>query len=127
MNLLFDTHTLIWFLEGDDNLSRKVKQYIENPEHIKFVSIATFWEIAIKVSLNKLVMRISIDDLKRIIWESSLEVLPITADHALFVSQLPFHHRDPFDRILVAQASIERMTIASKDEALQLYDIQTVW
>lgn len=127
MNLLLDTHTLIWFLEGEDTLSKAAKENIENPDNTNFVSVATFWEMAIKSSLKKLYMQIGLHDVKQIIWENGLEILPITIEHALFVSQLPFHHRDPFDRLLIAQAKIENMTILSKDEALQLYDVITVW
>lgn len=127
MNLLLDTHALIWFLEGDDSLSSAAKERIENPENTNFVSVATFWEIAIKVSLNKLTMQMALHDFKQTIWENGLEVLPISIEHALFVSQLPFHHRDPFDRILIAQATIDNMAIISRDEAMQFYNVKTVW
>lgn len=122
MNLLLDTHTLIWLLEGDVNLSKAAKEQIENPDNFNFVSITTFWEIAIKISLNKLDMRISIHDLKQLIWENGLDVLPITIEQTLFVSQLPFYHKDPFDRLLVAQAKIENLVIVSRDDALKLYN-----
>lgn len=127
MNLLLDTHALIWFLEGDDSLSSAAKERIENPENTNFVSVATFWEIAIKVSLNKLTMQMALHDFKQTIWENGLEVLPISIEHALFVSKLPFHHRDPFDRILIAQATIDNMAIISRDEAMQFYNVKTVW
>lgn len=127
MNLLLDTHTLIWLLEGDDNLSKTAKEQIENPDNFNFVSIATFWEIAIKVSLNKLEMRMAIHDLKQLIAENGLYVLPITIEQTLFVSQLPFYHKDPFDRLLVAQAKIENMVIVSRDDALKLYNVPIIW
>ncbi|MFI3198990.1 MAG: type II toxin-antitoxin system VapC family toxin [Methylococcaceae bacterium] len=127
MNLLLDTHTLIWFLEGDTTLSTNAKKLIENPENTNFVSVATFWEMAIKVSLKKLEMQISIQNLKKILWENGIEVLPITIENTLFVSQLPFHHKDPFDRLLIAQAVIENMILVSKDEAMLLYNVQTIW
>jgi PIN domain nuclease of toxin-antitoxin system len=127
MNLLLDTHTLIWLLEGDDNLSVTAKEQIENPDNTSFVSVATFWEIAIKISLNKLEMKIPLKNLKQLIWENGIEVLPITIDNALFVSQLPYYHKDPFDRLLVAQALNENMLVVSRDEAIPLYNVQTVW
>ncbi len=127
MNLLLDTHTLIWFLEGDTTLSTNAKKLIENPENTNFVSVATFWEMAIKVSLKKLEMQISIQNLKKILWENGIEVLPITIENTLFVSQLPFHHKDPFDRLLIAQAVNENMILVSKDEAMLLYNVQTIW
>ncbi len=127
MNLLLDTHTLIWLLEGDDNLSVTAKEQIENPDNTSFVSVATFWEIAIKISLNKLEMKIPLKNLKQLIWENGIEVLPITIDNALFVSQLPYYHKDPFDRLLVAQALNENMLVVSRDEAIPLYNVQTIW
>jgi PIN domain nuclease of toxin-antitoxin system len=127
MNLLLDTHTLIWFLEGDTTLSTDAKNLIENPANTNFVSVATFWEMAIKVSLKKLEMQISIQNLKKLLWENGIEVLPITIENTLFVSQLPFHHKDPFDRLLIAQAVNENMILVSKDEAMLLYNVQTVW
>lgn len=127
MNLLLDTHTLIWFLEGDANLSAAAKTQIENPANTSFVSVATFWEMAIKVSLNKLEMQISIQNLKQLIWENGIEVLPITIENTLFVSQLPFHHKDPFDRLLIAQVVNENMILVSRDEAMLLYNAQTIW
>jgi PIN domain nuclease of toxin-antitoxin system len=127
MNLLLDTHTLIWFLEGDTTLSTDAKNLIENPANTNFVSVATFWEMAIKVSLKKLEMQISIQNLKKLLWENGIEVLPITIENTLFVSQLPFHHKDPFDRLLIAQAVNENMILISKDEAMHLYNVQTIW
>jgi PIN domain nuclease of toxin-antitoxin system len=127
MNLLLDTHTLIWLLEGDANLSAAAKEQIENPANTNFVSVATFWEIAIKVSLKKLEMQIPIQNLKQLVWENGIEVLPITIENTLFVSQLPFYHKDPFDRLLVAQAVNENMILVSRDEAMPLYNVQTIW
>lgn len=114
-------------LEGDNNLSSTAREQIENPANTNFVSVATFWEIAIKISLNKLEMQIPILQLKQLIWENGIEVLPITIEDALFVSQLPFYHRDPFDRLLVAQSTNENMILVSKDEALSLYNVQILW
>ena len=102
MNLLLDTHTLIWFLEGDDRLGPTAKDYIENVNNTNFVSIATFWEITIKISINKLQLQIPLQHFKSLLWENGLEILPITIEHTLLVSQLPFYHNDPFDRLLVA-------------------------
>jgi len=127
MNLLLDTHTLIWFLEGDDNLSTTAKDYIENAANTNFVSIAAFWEMAIKISIDKLEMQIPLQKLKPLIWKNGMEILPITIEHTLQVSQLPFHHKDPFDRLLAAQCMSENMVLVSRDEKFKLYDIQTFW
>jgi PIN domain nuclease of toxin-antitoxin system len=72
-------------------------------------------------------MQISMQNLKQIIWENGMEILPITIENTLFVSELPFHHKDPFDRLLVAQAVSENMVLVSKDKAMLLYKVQTVW
>lgn len=127
MNLLLDTHTLIWFLEGDESLSSVARKQIENTSNTNFVSVASFWEIAIKVSLNKLVMQTSTENLKQLVFENGIEILPITAENALFVSQLPFHHKDPFDRLLIAQAINQNMLLVSKDEFMPLYPVQIIW
>jgi PIN domain nuclease of toxin-antitoxin system len=105
VNLLLDTHTLIWLLEGDDSLSSVARKQIENPSNTNFVSVASFWEIAIKVSLNKLVMQIFTENLK----------------------QFPFHHKDPLDRLLIAQAINQDMALVSKDEFMPLYPVQIIW
>jgi len=127
MNLLLDTHTVIWFFEGDSNLGAAAKNHIENAANTNFVSIATFWEIAIKISINKLNMQIPLQNLKSLIWKNGMEILPITIEHTLLVSQLPFHHKDPFDRLLAAQSMNENMVLVSRDEKFKFYNIQTIW
>jgi PIN domain nuclease of toxin-antitoxin system len=127
MNLLLDTHTLIWFLEGDSHLGSTAKRYIENANNINFVSMATFWEIAIKISLNKLELQMPLPPLKSLIWENGMEILPITIEHTLLVSQLPFYHKDPFDRLLVAQTMSENMVLLRRDEKFNLYNIKTIF
>ncbi len=127
MNLLLDTHALIWFLEGDSKLNGMARQSIENPENTSFVSIATFWEMAIKVSIGKLQMQISLQNLKHLLWKNGIEVLPISIEHTLLVSCLDFDHRDPFDRLLIAQAIKEKMVLISCDENFSLYDIKILW
>ena len=110
MNLLLDTHTLIWLAEADNNLSQPAKSAIENPENTCFVSVATFWEMAIKTSIGKLVMQIPLTQLKHLITENGIEILPIEIEHTLLIAELPFYHKDPFDRLLIAQAINENMT-----------------
>lgn len=127
MNLLQDTHTLIWFLEGDSQLSQTARSVIENAENTNFVSIATFWEIAIKSSLGKLETKTPLSNLKRLVLDNGIEILPITIEHTLLVGELPFHHRDPFDRLLIAQAKLENMPVLSKDEHFDKYGIRLIW
>jgi PIN domain nuclease of toxin-antitoxin system len=127
MDLLLDTHALVWFLNGDDKLTNKVKMAIENPNNRKIVSIASIWEIAIKISLNKFRFPKGFKYFLKMIKDNGFEILPISFNHTLVVSTLEYLHRDPFDRILIAQCKNDHLTIATKDENIQLYNIQTLW
>lgn len=128
MNLLLDTHTLIWFLNGDkDAISKKARAVIEKRENVKFVSIASCWEIAIKLSLGKLRFEGTFSELKEEINNSGFIILPITFEHTLKLINLKFYHRDPFDRLLVAQAIEEEMIIITKDEFIPQYKVKTIW
>lgn len=121
MNLLLDTHTFLWWDSG--KLARSVVKRIQAAGDV-YVSAASAWEIAIKASLGKIEARGSVA-------KASLEYgflpLAISLDHAEAVRALPLHHRDPFDRILVAQAMIEKLTLVSKDPLLERYTIDVVW
>ena len=119
MRLLLDTHVLIWWLAEDERLSKRIRKQIINPENIVFVSAISACEIAIKKSLGKLSVP---DDLEIQIEQQSFEVLPITIKHGLYLEKLPFHHKDPFDRILIAQAKIDSLTIVSYDRKFSLYE-----
>lgn len=121
MNIILDTHALIWFFEGDANLSEKALEAIENVENKKFVSIASLWEIAIKTSLGKLTLQKPLDLFLSELIKSDVEVLQISFAHILLVSQLDFFHKDPFDRIIIAQAITEQFWVATKDPNFPLY------
>jgi PIN domain nuclease of toxin-antitoxin system len=127
MRLMLDTHTLIWFLNGDPKLSQKAKHAIENPDNLKIVSIASIWEIAIKLSLNKFKFSKGFKSFLELIDKNGFAVLPITFDHALTVSKLEFIHRDPFDRLLISQCITDNLKVVSKDEYIAKYDIETLW
>lgn len=127
MNYLLDTHALIWFLEGDPALSEKATGLITNPLVDKYVSIATFWEMAIKVSLGKLTLKQPFPVVIAGIAETPLKILPVKPTHTILVSQLAFHHRDPFDRLFIAQSLSEGMTLVSKDEQFSRYGVTVVW
>ncbi len=119
---LIDTHILLWDMTGSERLQNH-HQDILNGESELFVSIASIWEIAIKVSIRKLPMP---DDLLEQINSSSINILPISPEHALAVTHLPHHHRDPFDRMLVAQAQMENLPIMSMDKNIRLYEVEVV-
>jgi PIN domain nuclease of toxin-antitoxin system len=127
MDLLLDTHALVWFLNGDEKISLKVKECIEDSNNTKFVSIASIWEIAIKISLDKFRFPKGFKYFLKMIEENGFEILPISFEHTMIVSTLEYIHRDPFDRILIAQCKGDNLTIATKDEIIQRYQIQTIW
>jgi PIN domain nuclease of toxin-antitoxin system len=123
MNLLLDTHTVIWALSNDPTLSQEARTAIIDGNNIVFVSAASAWEIAIKKALGKLKTPSN--------FEQELKLhrfipLYISIAHALAVEHLPLHHRDPFDRILIAQAQLEGLTIISRDQRISLYHIPTI-
>lgn len=120
MSFLLDTHILLWFLENDSKLSTHVREVIINPKNIIFVSAISAWEISIKQSLAKL---IAPNNLEEALCFSRLEVLAIKLTHAIKVADLPMHHKDPFDRMLIAQALVEGLTIITVDHKFKLYDV----
>ena len=121
MKYLLDTHILLWWLEDDPRLRARLRTTIADPDNDVVISAATIWEAAIKRALGKLRFETSVlfDTLSR----GSIRVLPITADHALAAGDLPRHHDDPFDRMLVAQAIAEGMTLISRDMWLRSYQV----
>jgi PIN domain nuclease of toxin-antitoxin system len=127
MDLLLDTHSLIWFLNGDEKLSDKVKIAIEDSNNSKIVSIASIWEIAIKISLDKFRFPKGFKYFLDMVEENGLEILPITFEHAMVLSTLEFIHRDPFDRLLIAQCMADNLILATKDDNIKRYNIKTIW
>lgn len=123
---LLDTHALLWFLGDDPKLPTEVKELIETTEEV-YVSIGTFWEMAIKDGLGKLSLPAPIADVMADCEKLGFSVLPIKAAHLTDLKSLPFIHRDPFDRLLICQAKAEGMTLITVDENIVKYDVQTVW
>jgi PIN domain nuclease of toxin-antitoxin system len=128
MRLLLDTHTFLWWVADDARLSARGRASIADRQNRCLVSVASCWEMAIKVSLGKLGLTVSVD---RFIPEqlaaNAFELLPLELGHAARVSVLPFHHRDPFDRLLVAQALIEGLAIVSADRIFRRYGVKRLW
>lgn len=127
MKLLLDTHTAIWFVTDSKELPKSAKQLIENPDNHCFISIATLWEMGIKYSLGKLKLKSELNKIFELFFESGLILIPITPDHILTNTTLPFQHRDPFDRLIISQAKREGYTIITKDVAFENYDVNLVW
>jgi PIN domain nuclease of toxin-antitoxin system len=124
---ILDTHTLIWFIDGDKQLSQTARTSIEGDNVINYVSIGSLWEIAIKISLKKLELKTSFDQINRQLIENGFELLPVTFADTLTISNLPFHHRDPFDRMIIAQALNSGIGVITKDENFSLYDVKVIW
>lgn len=128
MNLLLDTHALLWFLNDDPSLSAAAKALIQDPANRKLVSVASCWEIAIKVGLKKLDLgEPATTFLPRELGTNGFDLLGIELIHATSVESLPPHHRDPFDRMLVAQSMIEKLPVVSVDAQLDAYGITRLW
>ena len=120
MNLLLDTCVLLWWLDDPDLLSKEASTAIKEPDNRIIVSVVSVWEIAIKESLGKLS---SPDNLKEMIADAEFELMPIDYEHAWHVKDLPPHHKDPFDRLLVAQATIENLMLVTRDPYLETYNV----
>ena len=120
MNLLLDTHVLLWWLDDPLQLSEKARTAVAEGGNSVFVSAAAAWEITIKKSLGKLDAP---DDLEEVMVEERFQPLPITIPHALAVVTLPPIHQDPFDRIQIAQAKLENLTLVTRDLFIQQYDL----
>ncbi|MBX3740413.1 MAG: type II toxin-antitoxin system VapC family toxin [Akkermansiaceae bacterium] len=128
MKLLVDTQALIWALEGDKRLSRVAREALEDPTNRRIVSIATGWEMAIKTGLGKLNPPMPLPhlfpaELERL----GFEILPIKSEHVHRLLDLPLHHRDPFDRMLIAQALSENLTMVGCDVAFDAYGAARIW
>jgi len=127
MKILLDTHTFLWFLGGNSELSKQARVLIENPKYEKYISIASFWEIAIKTSLGKLTLDVPFAELKTEVVKNNFQILPITFEDTLQLSMLPFHHRDPFDRIIISQAKENNLMIVSCDSNFNSYNVNLLW
>ena len=127
MRLLLDTHAFIWFATGDTQLGEAVALAIAEPDNEVLLSSASIWEMAIKASLGKLVLTAPLASIVAAAHERGIGSLPVSAAHALRVESLAFHHRDPFDRLLIAQALEEQLVIASCDGAFGNYAVPLLW
>lgn len=127
MNILLDTHTFLWYLEDSQQLSPQAAEIIEDAGNNLWLSIASLWEIAIKLGLGKLSLQNSFPELEEVLQQLKIEILSVTFSDTERYLSLPLHHRDPFDRILVAQAMNHSLVLISRDVAFDAYDIQRVW
>ena len=127
MNILLDTNILIWFINGDTRLSSISKELIRNTKNNCFISIASIWEIAIKISLKKLELNDSFSRIKELLLINQFQVLHIEFEHLTFLLNLNYFHKDPFDRIIISQAIVEHMPIITSDKCFDNYPINVIF
>jgi PIN domain nuclease of toxin-antitoxin system len=120
LNLLLDTQVLLWWLDDNPSLGQPAREAIADPEHLVFVSAVSIWEIVIKKSLGKLHVP---DELPQVLEEQPFHHLDMTLEHAFKVGELPRHHRDPFDRLLIAQSLVDGLTLVTRDSDIRKYDV----
>ena len=124
MRLLLDTHAALWFLGGDARLSQAAKRHLDDEANPVLLSAAVVWEVSVKRSLGKLDVP---EEYVSILLGAGFQALAVSIEHAAAVEALPWHHRDPFDRMLVAQASVEGAALVSRDDALRDYGVTLIW
>ena len=126
-NYLLDTHTTIWFFNGDKKLSETAKKAILDLSNTKYLSIASAWELSIKISLEKLEFAGKAAGFVRLAEANGIIILPIKSEHLTALESVPMIHRDPFDRLLIASALSEGMTLITADENIARYDVPQIW
>lgn len=127
MIYLLDTHTFLWFITDDGLLSNDAKRHIEEPQNTIYLSVASIWEIAIKSSLGKLQLPHGAGFIEEQCRINRIDLLHIQFAHVNGVATLPFHHRDPFDRLIIAQSLSEDMPIIGKDAIFDAYSVKRYW
>ncbi len=127
MGFILDTHAFLWFVAGDKQLPESVKSKIVDINEPCFLSVASLWEITIKIQIGKLKLELSLEELFEYADRNSIEIIQISYNHLLTLSQLPIHHNDPFDRIIISQSIAENLTLISKDKGLKKYKIKQQW
>jgi len=127
MDYLLDTHTFLWFINGSVELSPQAKNIIQNPANTLYLSIADFWEIAIKMNIGKLSIDMSFEELLNEANKNDFQILPIQLEDIRVLTTLELYHKDPFDRILIAQAMQNNLTVITKDSNFEFYPVKIIW
>jgi PIN domain nuclease of toxin-antitoxin system len=127
MKYLLDTHAFLWFINGNIELSTQAKNIIQNPKNAMYLSIASFWEIAIKLNIGKLTIDMSFDELRKEADKNDIRILPIEYEDTRLLTTLELFHKDPFDRILITQAIQNNLTIITKDLNFDTYPVKIIW
>ena len=127
MKYILDTHTFIWWNDDPQLLSEKVVALCEDPSNKLFVSLASVWEMQIKLQLKKLKLSASLESIIEQQQANNIELLTLTTQHILNLSTLPMHHKDPFDRLISSQANMDNAILLSADKKFELYDVKVDW
>ncbi len=127
MRLLMDTHALIWHFEASSSLSRTARNALNNRDNQLYISTASLWEISIKVGLGKLELLYQVEEMVAGYVQTGTILLPVLPEHAMAAGSIPWHHRDPFDRMLIIQARLEKLTIVTRDELFDPYEVDCIW
>jgi PIN domain nuclease of toxin-antitoxin system len=127
MNVLLDTHAFAWWCNEPEKITSTARSFVASRQHRVLVSAASAWELAIKANLGKFQPVSFVFELRRHLANEAFETLPIDMEHSVRAGLLPMHHRDPFDRLIVAQAQVENAVIVSADGTLDNYDIKRIW
>ena len=127
MKLLLDTHTFLWWDSEPEKLSRRALELCQNPENTLVLSVASIWEMQIKIQLGKLQIKIPLEEMISQQQKNGIEILPVEASHIFAVESLPNYHKDPFDRLIVAQAIVEDAILVSADPLISQYPVTVEW
>ena len=127
MEVLLDTHAFLWFITGDKQLPVRVINQIADTDNRCFVSIASIWEIVIKLSVDKLEIRGGFDTIEDFLDNNDVEILPVNFPHTKRLLKLPHHHNDPFDRMIISQSLVEKMPVITKDKFFKYYSVKIIW
>ena len=128
MKYLLDTHAFLWFVTDDDKLSSKARSIIKNSNNEVYFSAASAWEMSIKVRLGRLTIEEALEPfISRQLAENNFSTLSITIFHSIYTSKLPEIHKDPFDRMIVAQSKVENLSLISNDKNIKKYKVPVVW
>ena len=128
MKLLLDTHAFIWLDSNPSRLSKQVRLLLQDSNNTLLLSVVSIWEMQIKTQMGKLQLSLSLAEVVETQQQANMiEILPVSLSHVLALDHLPFHHKDPFDRLLIAQANIENAALVSQDTILASYPVQLIW
>jgi PIN domain nuclease of toxin-antitoxin system len=127
MAYLLDTHAILWFMAGDELLPIKSKNLIQDFRNVCFVSIASLWEITIKIQKEKLKLDFPLAHFFDYLASNQIEIIGINQEHLLYLLTLPTHHADPFDRMIIRQAFVDDMTVITKDSIFEEYGVKVLW